>query len=188
MKVISPSYWTTERGETEIENRDIVWKMPGEGARPVPVVMGIGVDPSGRCLILHRSPSVRSAPNTWSFPSGLHECGFGFGQQLAIEFEEELGVEVLGDAHLLRTYEVLDYERDYHWVIHLMICSVKDWEVAENVEPEKHDQLALMSFQELNEFYLDSSFHGPLSAELAKMYGRKKEFALFWQAAKKGLL
>lgn len=114
---------------------------------PYATVGAVVFDSKGRTALLHRGKNVRSAKNCWSVITGLHEEGLSFKQQLANEIREEIGVEAIGDPHPIGFYEnIVTHETDnYHWVILMFVQEVEDLDKAINQEPDKHDDMSIMS-------------------------------------------
>lgn len=118
-------------------------------------------------LLLHRSHAVRSAPNCWSFPSGLHDIGETLEQGIAREAKEELNLEISNCA-LLGVYENIagdDPEREqYHWTILMYAAYVDSFADLINVEDDKHDRIAEVTLAEFfsDEFFETYSFHPTL--------------------------
>jgi 8-oxo-dGTP pyrophosphatase MutT (NUDIX family) len=111
-------------------------------AAPQNVVQMIVVDKLGKVLVMHRSEKVRSAPNVWSFPTGMQEFGQSIVETAERELEEEYGLKAQKVA-LLGTYENVPGD-GYHWVLNVMIVLVEDVSVAENKEPDKHDHMVFV--------------------------------------------
>jgi len=101
--------------------------------------MVIPVDPHERILVHKRGPNVRSAPNVWSFPSGLHEHGESLEDAARREIMEEFNLKI---EHLIQvgTYENQPGD-GWHWVITLFIGSVENVEAYTNREPDKHPEV-----------------------------------------------
>ncbi len=121
------------------------WKI-FPNAVPVPVVAGFVVDPQGRFPMLHRSDKVRSAPNRWSLPSGLHDVG----ETQAAAFCRELGEEIEIIAHPDDVVHFPAYENipgdGWHWVISIMVVPTRTLDTFVNKEPDKHDQVEFFSY------------------------------------------
>jgi len=119
----------------------------------------IPFDADGRMLVMHRGPSVRSAPNVWSFPSGMHEFGESMERCGARELEEEYGLTALRTAQV-GTYENVPGD-GYHWVITVLVALVEDVRRAVNKEPDKHDDMACVHLGDLlnSTFYAKYRFH-----------------------------
>lgn len=145
------------------------WK----SSQPRCVVQVIPVDVKRRVLMLHRSNTVRSARNVWSFPSGLHDIGESIQECAKRELAEEFGVEVL-QTQTIDVYENIagdaDAQEQEHWVIVLVAALVKDVDAIVNNEPDKHDQTKVLDL--LTE--VDGSLH--------VKYPFHTSFARWWQA------
>jgi len=113
---------------------------------PYPVVAGFAIDGGGNFPILHRSSKVRSAPNCWSLPSGLHEVGETQSESFSREMMEELQLRVRENAiAVLPPYENMPGD-GWHWVItHLISKSVDSLDHVVNLEPDKHDDMSIAS-------------------------------------------
>jgi ADP-ribose pyrophosphatase YjhB (NUDIX family) len=113
--------------------------------------MGLALDPDLNFPIIHRGPAVRSAKNCWSLPSGLHENGVTCFEQMAIEFKEELNIDVVSYNHVyLGYYENIAVVDSYHWVIHVY-AMLADLSNLENKEPHKHDKVQLCNVRTFDE-------------------------------------
>jgi ADP-ribose pyrophosphatase YjhB (NUDIX family) len=133
------------------------------------VVQGIVVDRQGGVLAMHRSANVRSAPNCWSFPSGLHDVGSSLGDNMSREIKEEYGLDVAaGNWKPLGVYEnITGVEEDesgmqWHWIIHVMCARVWDWAGLVNREPDKHDAMSIWRIGHLADpIFLDAHLFHP---------------------------
>jgi len=113
-------------------------------AKPYTTVSGLAIDRDGNFPILFRGPNVRSAPNIWSLPSGLHEVGLTIEQQFIAELGEELNIiGIEGSYQELGVYENILTEENpkSHWVIHVGIIRVESLETLTNKEPDKHPEM-----------------------------------------------
>ena len=135
---------------------DIMWKHP---AVPRHVVQVVPVDQYDQVLLMYRGPTVRSAPNVWSFPSGLHDIGETAEECAARELEEECSLEVL-NAAFIGMYENMPGD-GYHWVISLFAARVDDVSRAINREPNKHPEFKCVLVGELmlDGFWNKHPFH-----------------------------
>jgi ADP-ribose pyrophosphatase YjhB (NUDIX family) len=124
--------------------------------RPYPVVMGI-VHDGERLLVIHRSKTVRSAPDAWSVPTGLHEWGETLSDQLQTELMEEFNLTLLkAPIAPAYTYESISPNGDgWHWVIMVFLAKVETFGAIVNNEPDKHDQFKLLTFREFNDMVFD---------------------------------
>ena len=135
------------------QSSSIVWAKP---AVPRHVIQFVVVDEAGRVILLHRSNTVRSARNVWSFPSGMHDIGKTATEIIAQEMREELGLDLNIDTdtiECLGQYEniagdVLLLEQ-WHWVITMYMVTIQDCGAAVNMEPSKHDRLVLAPMAEV---------------------------------------
>lgn len=120
--------------------------------RPYVTTSGLAVDPAGNFPILYRSDKVRSAKNCWSLPSGLHEIGSTLEEQFSTELREELNLEVDPSCKTVKVgvYENIARCDGYHWVIVLLVARVKTLETLVNREPDKHSEIKLVNFNQLN--------------------------------------
>ena len=138
------------------------WKQP---ANPRTAVQMMAVDLEGNLLVMHRSKNVRSAANCWSFPSGLHDIGETQEATAVRELEEEYGLTGALSAKQLLTYENiagdLNAEEQYHWVISLYVVVFPTVTVAQNKEPEKHDEMKFVHYSEIGfgKFFEAHQFH-----------------------------
>lgn len=139
----------------------IKWVNP---AVPRSVIQMVPCDVNGMVLVMHRSANVRSIPNVWSFPSGMHDIGETQEACLARELKEEYDLDAL-DAALVTMYENIagdapDREQ-YHWVIALYVVVVQDVTRAVNREPDKHDKMATLHYTLLadDRFWQEHRFH-----------------------------
>lgn len=119
---------------------------------PYPVVAGfVFCRKTGDFVVLHRSPTVRSAPNCWSLPSGLREVGETLEEGFAREMKEELNLVV--DPYEVKRFG--DYENipgdGWHWVIGMVAAPAYDLNAFENREPDKHDDFEFVSYHALFE-------------------------------------
>lgn len=126
---------------------------------PLHVVQMIPIDRLGNVLLMHRGPNVRSVPNVWSFPSGMHDWGESIGDCAARELKEEFGLVAVEYA-VLGVYENIPGD-GYHWVITVLLVMCRDFVTLENKEPDKHDKMELVDQYVLLEpdFFLRYSFH-----------------------------
>lgn len=133
-----------------------MWKEP---AVPRHVVQTIPVDESGDMLVMHRGANVRSAPNCWSFPSGLHDIGESAYNAAARELFEEYGL-VANKLLPCGVYENIPGD-GYHWVISLYAARVGNVRHAKNMEPDKHDDMHFIPAWRLLDpiFWVDYTFH-----------------------------
>lgn len=151
------------------------WKAP---AIPRSVVQTFVFDKEGRFLLMHRSNKVRSARNVWSIPSGVQDIGETQEETLVRELKEEFDLvpkailliglydNIAGDTvsycrfcdspshkehtcHLLETQIYQPAPEQYHWVISLFLVEVDSLLDATNMEPDKHDVLAIIQFDEI---------------------------------------
>lgn len=112
---------------------------------------GFAVDRDGFFPILHRGPNVRSAKNCWALPSGLHECGYTLQQQLAVELQEELGLEADPNGAIpVGFYENIAQVDDWHWVIAVYVIPVKTLDTLINSEPDKHTEIRKVHYTDLS--------------------------------------
>lgn len=141
-----------------------MWKEPCAKFVPQSAVQVIPIDFDGRMLVMHRSPTVRSAPNVWSFPSGLHDIGETVIDCARRELYEEYGLQLL-DSGIAGVYENIAGDSgpgaQYHWVITVVVGLVPDVRVAANKEPDKHDQMLFIQRGNLGvpEFLQEHPFH-----------------------------
>lgn len=138
------------------------WKLP---AIPQSAVQVLVIDRPGRLLVMHRSATVRSAPNVWSFPSGLHDIGEMQEDCARRELEEEYGLtDILGITRL-GLYENIagdaNAAEQYHWNVSVFAALVPDVEAAVNREPDKHDRMEFVHAHAIcdKEFYAEHPFH-----------------------------
>lgn len=125
-----------------------------DNPRPYVAVIGFAYDGFGRFPVFKRSDKVRSARNSWSVPSGLHEVGKTLEVQFAAELEEELNLTtVAGSCQKIGFYEPIIYkfreEPNWHWVMVLMATKVESLDTLTNKEPEKHSDIRLITTEEL---------------------------------------
>lgn len=147
------------------------WKTINRG--PHCSVMGICYDRSLRIVLMHRSAKVRSACNAWSFPSGLHENGLTLEEQLAAELREELNLEArIGRTRQLGTYENISAGDSWHWVITVMIQPVETLDTLINREPDKHDEIQLITLDSLKESHHRMVWSPGLGEFISKHIGR----------------
>lgn len=132
-------------------SQNIPWKK-FDHPTPYSVVAGFAVDPKGNIVLLHRSNEVRSARNVWSVPSGLHEIGVPKNVEFARELKEELNLDAI-DPMLsieLPGYENIGTAADpWHWVIAMIVMPVMTFNTLVNKEPDKHDEIAVISLHDL---------------------------------------
>jgi len=119
---------------------------------PYSVVAGFAIDKDGNFPILHRSSKVRSAPNCWSLPSGLHEVGETQSESFSREMREELGLFVhMNSTAILPPYENIPGD-GWHWVITHLVSRLSGSLVdVENLEPDKHDEISIVNYQLLQD-------------------------------------
>jgi len=144
------------------------WKEP---AVPRTVVQMAPVDKNGMVLVMHRGPNVRSIPNVWSFPSGMHEIGERMEESLERELREEYDLQAI-DCAMVGQYENIagdlwDQEQ-YHWVISLYVALVEDVKKAVNKEPDKHDRMEFVHYTDLvtPAFWDAHRFHNSFHEEM----------------------
>lgn len=108
---------------------------------PYPVVAGFAINRDNQFIFLHRSDKVRSAPNCWSLPSGLHEVGESMISCFERELYEELRVRRMErtPVTILPAYENIPGD-GWHWVISTVVVFVEGFEFT-NLEPDKHDDV-----------------------------------------------
>lgn len=108
---------------------------------------------------MHRGPNVRSVPNTWSFPTGMHEIGESLYSCGRRELREELNLEAIRGV-VLGAYDNIPGD-GYHWMIIVMLVLVESFDDMVNNEPDKHDILEIVSQYELtrDDFFVDYPFH-----------------------------
>lgn len=119
-----------------------------DGPVPYSVVAGVAVNMDNQFIFLHRSNKVRSAPNCWSLPSGLHEVG----ETIISCFERELYEELRLRRAERTPYTTLpSYENipgdGWHWVISTVVMFVEGFEFT-NREPDKHDDVRWLDIEE----------------------------------------
>lgn len=128
-----------------------VW-LETHGAVPRFVVQMLPVDKKSNLLLMHRSDKVRSAKNVWSFPSGLQEVGEYWTAAAARELQEEYELEVQR-LRVISVYENIGgddpSQPQYHWVILLVAALVDDVKAAVNKEPDKHDEMRIITIDEI---------------------------------------
>lgn len=117
----------------------IKWKEP---AVPRTVVQAIVIDENHKSLLIHRSPTVRSAANVWSIPSGMQDIGEDIEQTIVRELMEEfslspLSISIRGIYENIAGDENAMYQ--YHWVVIVVVLVVDDITKLMNNEPDKHD-------------------------------------------------
>lgn len=142
---------------------------------PYPVVAGFVFSiHTGFFVMLHRSPTVRSAPNCWSLPSGLRDPGETLEEGFAREMKEELNLSV--DPRLVK--RVGEYENipgdGWHWDIHMVAAPTHNLNDAENLEPDKHDTFDFVSYTALYDMdaFLEEYPPHPSLAKWLKKSGR----------------
>lgn len=141
----------------------INWIQPAT-IQPTTAVQALAVDYNQRLLLLHRGPNIRSAKNVWSFPTGLHDIGETIYECAARELKEETGLEAKRAA-FITLYENIagdeGAEKQFHWVMVMVACLVADVTLYQNLEPDKHDELKIIDYQELNhaKFFQSHKFH-----------------------------
>jgi ADP-ribose pyrophosphatase YjhB (NUDIX family) len=117
----------------------INWKQP---AVPRTVVQAIVIDNNEKALLIHRSPTVRSAANVWSVPSGLQEIGESISETIDRELVEEFSLKAIRIIPR-GIYENIagdpNATEQYHWVIVVVVVVVEDVNALINNEPDKHD-------------------------------------------------
>lgn len=132
------------------------WKRFDE-PRPYAVTGGFAFDGSGHFPIMFRGPGVRSARNSWSLVTGLHETGLTLAEQFAVELEEELGLEADPSTavnigffeNIAPELESHPEETQWHWVIHILGVKVKTLETMKNKEPQKHPEIKVIGVDDL---------------------------------------
>ena len=119
--------------------------------RPQVVVGGFAINQYGEFPVLFRTDKVRSAPNCWALPTGLHELGLTLSQQFANELEEELGLTVSPNTRSvnLGVYENMPGD-GWHWVINMVAVSVAKSDIV-NKEPDKHSDIRWVSINQFRE-------------------------------------
>lgn len=145
-----------------------MWK----SSSPLPVVQMIPIDPKGSVMLMHRGPNVRSVPNVWSFPTGMHDIGETIECCAARELFEEFNLT--GEkCVILGTYENMPGD-GYHWVITVVLVMVDSFDVMLNKEPEKHDKTEIVSQYRLldADFFTKYDFH-PTFQEWAQVAFRR---------------
>jgi ADP-ribose pyrophosphatase YjhB (NUDIX family) len=126
-----------------------------EPAIPRCAVQVFCIDYDHRLLLLHRGPKIRSARNVWSFPTGLHDIG-------------ERIHECAARAELISVYENIagdaDSAEQYHWVMMIVGVLVQDCTKAQNLEPDKHDDMRYVDMYMLGSesFFNQYKFHDSL--------------------------
>ena len=98
-------------------------------AEPTPVhsLQMLLIDRDDRLLLMHRSATVRSARNVWSFPSGIHEIGETMFNACARELQEELKLDPVPGAMMhLGCYENImpEPEEPWHWILSVIAVVV----------------------------------------------------------------
>lgn len=135
-------------------------------AIPVVAVQAICVDPKGNMLTQHRSPNIRSARNVWSWITGLHEIGETVADGILREIGEESGLKTVGKPLMIGLYENIAGEPEpdveqWHWVVVLFGVRVESCDAYVNLEPDKHDEHAILPFEWLlhDSFYDEYKYH-----------------------------
>ena len=112
----------------------------------------------GWTVVHHRSETVRSARNIWSFPTGLLEIGETFTERATKELMEEHSVVAIGEGIVLGAYANIapdlasnSRNEQFHWIVIQVgiIVSSLDEETIKNNEPTKHDQVEVHSLGKL---------------------------------------
>ena len=135
-------------------------------AEPTPVhsLQMLLIDRDDRLLLMHRSATVRSARNVWSFPSGIHEIGETMFNACARELQEELKLDPVPGAMMhLGCYENImpEPEEPWHWILSVIAVVVPDVTKFVNTEPDKHDEIRCVPFMEMvhDKFWSEFNFH-----------------------------
>lgn len=127
-----------------IQPKSGAWNFLNRPAPHVSLAL-VAFDETGKFPVVFRSDKVRSVKNSWSLPTGLHEAGLTFGEQGAIELDEELGLTADPQTwRFLTVYENIVPQDDWHWVIVMGSMRVNDMSVLVNREPIKHSEVQLM--------------------------------------------
>ena len=134
------------------------WNLP---AVPRHVIQMFVIDQECNLLLMHRSSTVRSAPNVWSYPSGMHEIGDTAMDTITRELKEELSLTPM-TALMLDQYEniagdplyvensLAELRPQFHWVISIYIVIVEDCTKFINNEPDKHDRIKIAAIEDIS--------------------------------------
>lgn len=142
---------------------NIKWKEPV----PRTVVQAIVIDKKQKAILIHRSPTVRSAANVWSVPSGMQDIGESINETITRELEEEFSLKPI-KIYPRGIYENIagdpNTEAQYHWVIIVVVIVVEDVKLLINNEPDKHDKVEIVPINWFNTEWLikDKKFHTSL--------------------------
>lgn len=142
-----------------------MWKKYDD-PRPYSSVGGFIVTPSGKFPILHRSNEVRSVKNCWSLPTGNCEVGKLMTDQLITELHEELGLTAVANPIPIGWYENISQEPDnwWHWIMHIYVLHVHEF-TPKNCEPKKHDQIKMITLDDLDAMIKSGEHFAPRHAE-----------------------
>lgn len=123
-------------------------------------------------LVMLRGPNVRSAPNVWSFPSGMHDHGETMHECARRELYEEYSLRC-GPLGQVGTVENVPGD-GWHWVITLFVGLVNDVRAAVNREPDKHPRMEFPMVGEIlmPRFYKKYAFNQAIGDYLQLNRGR----------------
>jgi ADP-ribose pyrophosphatase YjhB (NUDIX family) len=155
----------------------IIWKDLGIKLAQ-PVVQMFVVDQEGNILLIHRSSNIRSAPNVWSTPSGLHDIGLSVPAMIAKELNEEfnIGNDVIEEPTPMFQYENIAGDdpslEQYHWLITVWKVEVSSFANLQNMEPAKHDKIEFATYRDFESpmFYKAFNFHPTYEKALKKHF------------------
>lgn len=131
------------------QHENIKWNK-FEDPRPYTGTSLICFDKRGRFPIIFRGPHVRSVKNCWSIPSGLHEAGLTLAQNMAKEIKEEcnLSIDPQKTVHV-GLYENIVHDERWHWVMHILVASIEDFDGFKNLEPAKHTDWNFIQLEDI---------------------------------------
>lgn len=143
---------------------NIRWKEP---AVPRHVLQMLVYDKSCQLLVIHRSIKVKSAKNVWSIPTGTHEIGENSHACIVRELNEEFSLTAT-KSFIVDQYENIagdtNAEEQYHWILSLYGVVVPCLLDFVNNEPELHDEVKLVDFEDFicPSFMKNHTFHPSL--------------------------